>query len=86
MLGSSLEHAQHMNKARSGAEHYGQVCTMQTRLSRTTRIPRISSVIWKSSRICGVKFEVFHNSGSGDVSGEWVAFDVKVSRFICTFH
>ena len=67
-----------MNKARSGAECYGQVCIMQTRLPRTTRILQISSVMWKSSRMCGVKLEVFHDPGFGDVSGEWTAFDVNV--------
>ena len=72
------EHAQHMNKARSGVEHYGQVCIMQTRLPQTTRIVWISSVMWRSSRMYGVKLEVFHDPGLG----EWTAFDVNVSCFL----
>jgi len=64
------ELAQAMNKARSGAERYDQVYIMQTRLPRTTRILQISSVMWKSSRMCGVKLEVFHDHGFGDVSSE----------------
>ena len=76
------EHAQYMNKARSGAERYGQVCTMQTYLPQTTRILQISSVIWRSSGMNGVKLEVFHDPGFGDVSGEWTAFDVNVGSFL----
>ena len=72
------EHAQHMNKARSGAERYGQVCIMQTRLPRTTRILQISSVMWGSSRMYGVKLEVFHDPGFGHISSEWTAFYVNV--------
>ena len=80
----TLDHVQAMNKARSGAERYGQVCIMQTRLTRTTRILQISSVMWKSSGVCGVKLEVFHDPGFGDVSGEWTVFDVNVgSLFAC---
>jgi len=71
-------HARHVNKARSGVE---QVCIMQTRLPRSTRILQISSIMWKRLRICGVKLGVFHNPGSSDVSGEWTAFDVDVGCF-----
>ena len=78
MLDSASEHAQHMNKARSRAE---QIRIMHTRLPRTTRILRISSVTWKSSRMCGVKLDVFHDPGFGGISGEWTAFDVKVGSF-----
>ena len=76
MLVRAPVHLQHMNKACSGAERYGQLCIMQTR--QTTRILQVSSVMWKSSRMCGVKLEVFHNSDFDDVSGEWTAFDVDV--------
>ena len=86
MLVRTPELAQHMNKARSGAERCGQVCIMQSRLPRTTRILQISSVMWKSSRICGVKLEVFHDPGFGDISGEWTAFDVYVGSFFGTYH
>ena len=72
-------HARHMDQVRSGVE---QVCIMQTRLPRTTKILQISSVMWKSSRMCGVKLEAFHNPGFGDVSGEWTAFDVNVGSFL----
>ena len=85
MLINTPEHAQHMNKARSGAERSDQVCIMQIRLPRTTRILQTSSVIWRSSRMNGVKLEVFHDPGFGDVSGEWTAFDVNVGSF-CTSH
>ena len=83
MLVRTPEHAQRMVKARSGAE---QVCIMQTCLPRTTGVLQISSVMWKSSRVCGVKLEVFHDPGFGDVSGEWTAFDVDVGCFFCTPH
>ena len=73
-----LEHAQAMNKARSGAERYGRICIMQTRLPQTTKILQTSSVMWKSSRMCGVKLEVFHDPNLSHVSGEWTAFDVDV--------
>ena len=73
-----LQHAQHMNKVRSGAE---QVCIMEARLPRTTRVLQISSVMWKTSRMCGVKLEVFHHSGFGDISSERTAFDVQVGSF-----
>ena len=89
MRTSTSDLAHHMNKARSGAERYGQIFIMQTRLLQTTRILRVSSVMWKSSRVCAVKLEVFHDPGFGDVSGEWTALDVDVgtslfARFIGT--
>jgi len=71
-------HARHVNKARHGVE---QVCIMQTRLLQSTRILQISSVMWKSSRICGVKLGVFHDPDPSYVSGQWTAFDVDVGRF-----
>ena len=83
MLARTPEHAQDMDKARSGAGRRGQVCIMQTRLPQTTRIIQISSVTWKSSRRCGVKLEVFHDPGLGDISGEWTAFNVDVGGFFC---
>jgi len=81
MLDITPEHAQVMNKARSGSERYGQICIMQTRLPRTTRILQISYVIWNSSGMCGVKLGVFDDPGFCDVSGEWTTFDVDVGRF-----
>ena len=82
ILISTPEHAQHMTKAHSGAERGDQVCTMQTYLPQTTRILQISSVIWRSSGMNGVKLEVFHDPGFSDVSGEWTAFDVNVGSFL----
>ncbi|KIM68752.1 hypothetical protein SCLCIDRAFT_893675 [Scleroderma citrinum Foug A] len=77
MLVRSPEHAQHINKARSGAKcSDGQICIMQTRLPQTTRLLQISSVMRKSSRTCVVKLELFHNPGFGDISGEWITFGV----------
>jgi len=73
MRNTMRAHARHVNKARSGVE---QVCIMQTRFLRSTRILQIASVTWKSSRTCGVKLGVFQHPGSSDVSGEWTAFDV----------
>ena len=32
--------------------------------------------------MCGVKLDVFHDPGVNDVSGEWIAFDVKVGGFL----
>jgi len=78
MLGDTPEHAQAMNKARSGFARYGQICVMQTCLPRTTRVLQISSIMWNSSRMCGVKLGVFHDPGFCDVSGEWTPFDVDV--------
>ena len=82
MLVRSPEHAQHINKARSGAKcSDGQICIMQTRLPQTTRLLQISSVMRKSSRTCVVKLELFHNPGFGDISGEWITFGVIVGSF-----
>ena len=79
MLVKTPEHAQRTVKARSGTE---RVCIMQTRPPQTTRILQISSVIWRSPRVCGVKLEVFHDPGFSDMSGEWTAFHVIVGSFL----
>jgi len=42
--------------------------------------------MWKSSRLCGVKLEVFQDPGFGDVSGEWTGFDIDVSKFFLCMH
>jgi len=79
MLDSAPEHAQSMKKARSGAAHC-QVYILQTRLPRSTWILQTSCVMWKNSRMCGVKLEVFQDPGFGNMlAGEWTAFDVDVS-------
>jgi len=79
--------AQHMNKACSGPERYGQICIMQTRLPQTTaRIIQISSVMWKNSRMRGVKLDVFRDPGVGNVFSKWTVFDVNVGSFCFTSH
>ncbi|KIM50494.1 hypothetical protein SCLCIDRAFT_1225311 [Scleroderma citrinum Foug A] len=75
ILSRTPEYAQHMNRAPSGAERYGRIFIMHSRLRQITKILRISSVMWKSSRMCAVKLELFHDAGFGDVSGDWTAFD-----------
>ena len=80
MLARAPKHAQSMNKACSGAAGY-RVCIMETRIPQSTWILQISCVMWNSSRMCGVRLEVFRDPGFGNVSGEWRGFDVDVSRF-----
>jgi len=80
MLVSTLEHAQAMNKVHSSSEGYGQICVMQTRIPRTTRVLQISSIMW-NTKMCGVKLDVFHDPGFCDVSGEWTAVNVDVGSF-----
>ena len=74
MLDRAPEHAQSMKEACSGAAG-SQVYILQTWILQT------SCVMWNSSRICGVKLEVFQDPGFGIVSNEWTGFDVDVSRF-----
>ena len=81
MLREAQANARAMNKAHFGVARYGRICIMQTRLNHTTRILQISSVMWMSSRRCGVKLDVFHNPGFCDALGEWTAFDVDVGSF-----
>ena len=91
MLARAPEHAQSMNKVQSGTARC-QVCIMETPLPQSTWILQTSCVMWKSSRICGVKLEVFRDPDFGNVSGKlWTGFDIDVSRFFfcaCTllFH
>ena len=80
MLERAPDYARSMKKACSRAAHC-QVYILQTRLPLSTWILQTSYVMWKSSRICGVKLEVFQDLGFGNVSGEWTGFDVDVSRF-----
>jgi len=85
MLKSVPEYAQSMKKAHPRAASC-RVCIMETPLPRSTWILQISCVMWmwKRSRICGVKLDVFQNPRLGIASGEWTGFDVDVSRFLCT--
>ncbi|KIM61678.1 hypothetical protein SCLCIDRAFT_1215769 [Scleroderma citrinum Foug A] len=64
-----------MKKARSGVARC-QIYILQTPLPRSPSILQTSRVMWKSSRICGIKLEVFQNLGFGIASSEWTAFDV----------
>jgi len=82
MLERAPEHAQSMNKARSGAAHC-QVYMLQSPLPRSTWILQTSFVMWKSSGMCGVKLELFLDFSFGHVSGKWTGFDIDVSIFLC---
>ena len=83
MLDRALEHAQSMKETRFGAA-YCQVYILQTHLSQLW-ILQTSCIIWKSSRVCGVKLEVFQDPGFCNVSGKWTSFDVNVRKFfLCT--
>ncbi|KIM63844.1 hypothetical protein SCLCIDRAFT_1213981 [Scleroderma citrinum Foug A] len=75
MLKKASVHVQSMKKARSGAAGC-RICIMETTLPQSTLILQTSCVIWKSSRMCGVKLEVFRDPGFSNVSGEWTGFDV----------
>jgi len=52
---------------------------METPLGLTTL--QTSRVMWKSSRVCGVRLKVFRTPGKV-ASGRWIGFDVGVSIFI----
>ena len=81
MLERALDHAQPMNNARPGAASCG-VRILQTCLPQSTWILQTSCVMWKSSKICGIKLEVFWNPGFSYVSGAWTNFAIGVSRFL----
>ena len=76
MLARAPEHVWSLDKARSGARRYGHVCIMQACLCQLTL--HTSWIVWKSSRKSGVKFEVFEDPSFGNVSGEWMSFNVDV--------
>ena len=80
MLERAPEHAQSMKKACSGSSSC-RVCIMETPLPQSTWILQTSCVMWRSSRICGIKLEVFQNPRFGIALGKWTGFDVDVSRF-----
>ena len=84
MQARAPEHAQTMKKARSGGASC-EVYISQTHLPRTNRILQISFIMWKSSRMSGVKLEVFRDTSFGNVSGKWTGFDVDVSRFFIVY-
>ena len=82
MLTRAREHARFMKKARSGAARCrGSVCIMETPIPQSTWILQTSCIVWKNSRICGVKLDVFRDPGFGIVSSKWTGFDVDVSSF-----
>jgi len=80
LLETAPEHAQTMNKACSGAASC-RVWVMETPLGPESMILQTSRVMWKSSRVCGVKLGVFRTSRLGIVSDKWIGFDVDVSIF-----
>ena len=82
MLKRAPEYAQSVKKARSGGADR-QVYVCQTRLPRSTWVLQ-TCVTWKSSRICGIKLEVFRDPGFSNVSSEWIGFDVDVSKSFLT--
>ncbi|KIM68142.1 hypothetical protein SCLCIDRAFT_1006255 [Scleroderma citrinum Foug A] len=74
MLDRGPEYAQSM-KAGFGAAHR-QVYISRSRLLRSSWILQTSCVMWKSSRTCGVKLEVFQDPSFGFMSGEWTSFNI----------
>ena len=89
MVCKSLDHAQTMNKARSGPECNDRLFITQIRLNPSTWIPQTwilqtSFVVWKRSRMCGVKLDVSRVPGFGKVSSKWTDFDVDVRIFLHT--
>ena len=79
LLKRAPEHAQSVKNARVGAAAR-RVYILQTRLPRSTWILQTSCVMWKSSRIRGIKLDVFQDPRFGIASGEWTGFDVDASR------
>ena len=82
MLQRVPEHAQSMNKARSGAAGCLACVTMAIPLSRSDWVLQTSCVMWKRSRICGVRLEVIWDPHFSHVQGTWRNFDVDVSMFL----
>jgi len=80
MLARAPEHAQSMKKVTRPGAASCRVCVMETTLPRSTWILQTSCVMWKSSRMWGVKLEVFRDPGFGNVSDRWTGFDVDVRR------
>lgn len=78
MLTNAPEHAKSMKRTRSRT---GQVYILQPHLPQSTWILQTSCVMWNSSRICGVKLEVFRDPCFSNVSGQRTGFDVEVSNF-----
>jgi len=76
------EHAQSMTEACSGVANY-RVWVMETPLGPESMILQTSRVMWKGSRVCGVKLGVFRTPRLGVASGKWIGFDVDVSIFFC---
>jgi len=80
LLARVPEYAQSMTKAFSGAASC-RVWVMETPLRPESTTLQTSRVMWKGSRVCGVKLGVFLNPGLGVASGKWIGFDVVVSIF-----
>ena len=72
------EHAKTMAEARSEGK---RLTIMQSRLPKSTWTVRISCMVWKKSRRCGVKLEGFQDFGTHNESDKWTGFNVEVIRF-----
>jgi len=81
ILERAPEHAQNMNKTCSGAASC-RVWVMETPLGPESTTLQTSRVMWKSSRVCGVRLKVFRTPGLSIASGGWIGFDVVVSIFV----
>jgi len=80
------EHAQSMNKECSGSASC-RVWVMETPLVPESMILQTSHLMWKGSRVCGVKLGVFRTPRLGNIaSGKWIGFDVDVSIFFFGMH
>jgi len=71
MLARAPEHAQYMDKMRSG----DRVCIMQAHLRQLTQH---TYVVWKSPRENVIKLEVFRDLSFGNAVAEWMGPDVDV--------
>ncbi|KIM51524.1 hypothetical protein SCLCIDRAFT_1224464 [Scleroderma citrinum Foug A] len=66
-----------VEKLQFGARVHYQIDILQTRLPRSTWILQTSYVtMWRSSRMLGVKLEVYQDPGFGNISGKWTCFGV----------
>ncbi|KAL4064815.1 heterokaryon incompatibility protein-domain-containing protein [Scleroderma yunnanense] len=75
MLARGLEHARSMADVRSRGERYGRVWVKYTHFPESTWSMQTSCIMWESSKICGVRIDVFPYLGFRDRSDEWKCFD-----------
>ena len=72
------EHAKTMAQARSEGK---RLTIMQSRLPQSAWTVRTSCMLWEKSRRCGVKLEVFQDSGAHNGRDKWTGFNVEVNAF-----